>query len=60
MTPRKVTRTRKARWTGVCGLCRGAITTGQLVTSENRRPWVHAACLIAARKAREPWPTLDT
>jgi hypothetical protein len=55
MTPRKVTRTRKARWTGVCGLCHGAILRGDLVASENRRPWVHAACLIAARKAEEPY-----
>ena len=58
MSPRKAVRTRKARWTGTCPLCRGAITAGQLVTSENRRPWVHAACLIAVRKAEEPYTGL--
>jgi hypothetical protein len=55
VSPRKAVRARKARWTGVCPLCRGAITAGQLVASENRRSWVHAACLIGARKAEEPY-----
>ena len=55
MPARRPVRTRKARWTGTCPLCRGAITAGQLVTSQNRRPWVHALCLIAARKAEEPY-----
>lgn len=52
MSPRKPIRTRKAR--------RSTILIGQVVTSGNRRPWAHTACLIAERKAREPWLTLDT
>jgi hypothetical protein len=59
VTPCKAVRTRKVRWTGPCPLCRSAITTGQLVASENRRPWVHAACLLASRKAEEPFSGED-
>lgn len=52
MTPRKPIRTRKARWPSVCPACRRAVLVGQLITSENRRPWIHAACLIDARTQR--------
>ena len=54
MSPRKPVRVRKARGHSTCYLCRGAIVIGQVITSENRRPWVHRDCLIAARKAGEP------
>jgi hypothetical protein len=53
MTPRKAVRTRTARWTGTCYLCRGAITVGQRVTSEHRRPWVHTSCLITSKTYTE-------
>jgi hypothetical protein len=49
MSPRKAIRSRKARARTTCHACRGPILTGQLITSENRQPFVHTQCFLAAR-----------
>jgi hypothetical protein len=49
MTPRKAIRSRKARMRTTCPACRGPILPAQLITSENRQPFVHTQCFLAAR-----------